>query len=1002
MAKNRGVSAFIQVSIVTLVVLLLQAGFFYIIFSQLDVVQMIESSTYRYYANSLGQSAYRLEKNMVNKWTSKDAIDAFMDTVETEYWKSKTNNTELKINGNISTGLVDYIKNVDATSCFILLNEQMAEGKGDDQVYFIHDGDERFRSKYNSDLTVELGDYRLANNLGITLGLHWQPDIDLDYYTDIAGIKNAVITQYQSAEEKEDSRLSYWATKQDLLNNGENSFVYVRPIIDEYSKRLYGILGVEIREGLICDVVESPYLNAHYDYGFAVLRGDASSDGSGKANLESYFGDDLKVNKEAQLSYDRKVNSYHDELSSSEDLFIYVVKNEAEKTVYGIEKKLNIYGRDSYFSDDWQLMLLLDERNLHYNSADYSRGIIVAIAISILTAVVLTGIVANLFVTPIAGLVKEIEEMDTNEQIVFSETGIREINMLKDKITEMSTDVANTYIQMQRLLETIGHGIVIFEENRTANTFSRVGRVSVLFQDLDPTEKALEKYSIEDYREVIKIRLRNYKLSQVSSDQIDDDVKVMRVTAKAPLKLKPFYIKYEKKVVNSRIFHVYTDCTEEYLEILKMEYEMNHDPLTQLLSRDYFKHCVEEKLTANPTQSAVMIMWDLDNLKYINDMYGHDWGDEYLRQTASVIGQLSLDKADVSRFAGDEFFVFMAYDGDKDKIRNRIAKIHDRLLSSELVISESESVKIRASVGICWYPDDGMSYDELYKYADFAMYGAKHSDKGCINEFDRSLYDKEYIILSAKEELNNLIENKRIKYAFQPIVNARSAEILGYEALMRPLSNVLETVTDVMLVAKTQFKLAQIEQLTFECVLENIEHNAELFDDKKIFINSVASKTLPLESEARVVQRLQKYGDRIVIEITEAEEINDQTMAVKQSYKDKYGCMIAIDDFGSGYSSDKALLKIKPDLIKIDMHLIRNIHLDGEKQQRVANIIEYSKLVDAMTIAEGVESYQELAHLISIGVDYVQGYYLAKPQFEICDIAKDKKAKIVALQKNRA
>ncbi len=997
--KKRGISAFLQVSIIALVVLLLQAGFFYVVFSQIDVVQMIETSTYRYYSDSLGQSAYRLEKNMVNKWSSKDAINVFMDAVETEYWKSKTDNSPLKINDNIVNCLVDYLKNVDATSCFILLNEEMAEGKGKDQIYFIHDSNEWFSNKNNSDLTLELGDYKLAGDLGITLGIRWQPNIDLGKYKDIEKIKREVISKYQSVEDKNASRLSYWATRQDLLNNGSDSFVYVRPIIDKYSKKIYGVLGVEIGSALIQDVVQSTYLNTHYDSGFAVLENDASNGNSAKVGIAAYFGDEIDIAEDQTLSYGRKVNSYYEKRAESEDLFFYVIKNKDDNTIYGIENKLNIYDKDSYYDNDWQLVLLFDERNLHYNSAGYSRGIIVAVAISVLTAIVLTVILANLFTRPIVALAKEIEEMDADDQIVFSETGIREINLLKDKIEEMSVDVANTYLQMQRILETIGRGIVIFEENTDNNTFSRAGRMSILLRDLDPLEKALEIYSAEDYQAMINYRLRNYDLSFVGSEQIDGDTKIMEVNAKEPLKMHPFYIKYVKETVNSRVFHVYTDCTEEYLEIVKLEYEKNHDPLTQLLGRTHFKRCVEEKLTANPMQSAAMIMWDLDNLKYINDTYGHDWGDEYLRQTASIIGLLNLDNADVSRFAGDEFFVFMAYDGDKDKVRNKVTKIHHKLLSSELTISESESVKIRASVGICWYPDDGMSYDELYKYADFAMYGAKHSDKGSINEFDRVLFDKEYIILSAKEELNNMIENKLVKYAFQPIVDARSAEIMGYEALMRPTSNILETVSDVMLVAKTQFKLSQIEQLTFECVLDSIARNGELFEDKKIFINSIASKTLPKESEQNVRRKLQKYGDRVVIEITEAEEINDQTMAVKQGYKDDYSCMIAIDDFGSGYSSDKTLLKIKPDFIKIDMHLIRNVHEAGEKQQRVANLIEYSNLIGARIIAEGVESKAELEYLIKIGVDYIQGYYIAKPQFEICDIAEDKKAEIIALAK---
>ncbi len=1004
MKKRKVVSAFHEVSIVMLVVLLLQAGVFYVIFSQIDVLQMIETSTYSYYSNSLNQSAYRLEKSMVNKWVSKNAIDSFIDVLESQYWSSKLNSKNMEINKNTARNLVHFIENVDASGCFILINDQMLEGKGEDQIYYIHDTNEGFTNKNNSDITLELGNFKWATELGLALGINWSPTISQGEYQAIDKIKEDVLNKYRSVENKTSSRLAYWTSKQDLLNRGENSFVYVRPIIDKYSKKIYGILGVEVREALIMDIVESSYLNSEYASGFAVLRnGELDENGTNKVAIEAYFGDYIEpVSESETLSYIKKVNTYFDKGNESEKSLFYVLnkQNKNQNTVYGIENELTIYDKDSYYQDDnWRLVLLLDERNLHYNSIGYRRGINISIAISIITAIVLTFIVANLFTKPVKSLVHEIEEMDRYEQIKFSETGIKEINLLKDKIEELSSDVANTYLQMQSLLEIIGHGIVIFEEDPDAKTYNRTGRMSILLQNPDLAEKAIKKYSETDYNEMMEKRLDNYHISFVGLEQIDDDTKIIKFTAKKPSAEPSFFVKYARKIVDSRVFHVYTDYTEEYLEMVNLEYEKNHDQLTDLLNRSYFRRCVQARMSNKPDQKAAMIMWDLDNLKFINDMYGHDWGDQYLRETASIISLLSMEKAYVSRFAGDEFFVFLNYDEDKDEVRKKVIDIQERLLATKFIVSESEMVKIRASVGICWYPEDGETYDELYKYADFAMYGAKHSDKGSINEFDKALYEKEYIILSAKEELNEIIEKKLVDYAFQPIVCTRTGEIYGFEALMRPKSKILETVSDVMTVAKPQFKLAQIEQLTFECVLEIMEKRADLLADKKVFINSIASKTLPPESEKQIEEKLKNYGARLVIEITEDEEISDNSMAVKQGYKNDYACMIAIDDFGSGYSTDKTLLKIKPDLIKIDMHLIRNIHVDEEKQQRFAYLIEYSRLIDAMTIAEGIESREELDYLIGMGVDYVQGFYIGTPQLQIGDISEDKKAEILDLNK---
>ncbi len=635
------------------------------------------------------------------------------------------------------------------------------------------------------------------------------------------------------------------------------------------------------------------------------------------------------------------------------------------------------------------------------NGLEIREHILLTIALSTIVAILLTILVAKILSEQVRSMVKEMEDIDKDGQIMFSETSIKEINLLKNKIVKMSEDLEETYLQMQNLLEIMGHGIVILEENPEDKTYTRTGRVSFLLQNPNPKEKAIQRYTKEEIEELIKSIISDYKVSTAVLEQTDDGVKIMKIESRESLDCPTFYLKYLRKVVDSRIFHLYTDYTQEYLDIVNLEYEKNYDTLTKLLNRSYFKKRVEDYLTTNPNQKAAMLMWDLDNLKFINDIYGHDWGDEYLKEAAEIIGLFGLEKAFVSRFAGDEFFVFLSYSGDKEEVRKKVQNIQDRLLGSKLRISDSEKVKIRASVGICWYPEDADNYDELYKYADFAMYGAKHSDKGTINEFDRELYEKEYIILSAKEELNKLIEKKMVDFAFQPIVEAKTGEVYGYEALMRPMSEILETVSDVMFVAKPQFKLAQIEQLTFECVLDKIDRNSTFIGNKKIFINSIASKTLPKEFEKIMREKFKAYGERIVIEITEAEEINDKTMAVKQGYKKDYSCMIAVDDFGAGYSSDKTLLKIKPDFIKIDMHLIRNIQNDQEKQQRVANLIEYSSIINAKIIAEGIENLEELDYLISIGVDYIQGFYLCKPEFQICDISDRIKAEILDFDKRK-
>ena len=143
-----------------------------------------------------------------------------------------------------------------------------------------------------------------------------------------------------------------------------------------------------------------------------------------------------------------------------------------------------------------------------------------------------------------------------------------------------------------------------------------------------------------------------------------------------------------------------------------------------------------------------------------------------------------------------------------------------------------------------------------------------------------------------------------------------------------------------------------------------------------------------------------KYHDifkNTVIELLEQGEVDDYCMNIKQNSKKEYGLKIAIDDFGSGYATESRLLDIKPDFVKIDMTITRDIDKDKSRQIIVENILKYTHEQNIKVISEGVETYEELEQLIKMGVDYVQGYYIMKPNFEIKDIDKLVRDNIISL-----
>ena len=162
-------------------------------------------------------------------------------------------------------------------------------------------------------------------------------------------------------------------------------------------------------------------------------------------------------------------------------------------------------------------------------------------------------------------------------------------------------------------------------------------------------------------------------------------------------------------------------------------------------------------------------MWDLDNLKYINDTYGHDEGDRYIVLFASCLKRLEKEGAIVSRYSGDEFVTLIYGSGGKEEIRHRVTGFMQFLQTVSLEMKGGYQIPIRVSGGMAWYPDDAVDFDTLLNYADFAMYMVKHSVKGIIMEFDSNDYSNNSYMLAGREELNRMLETREVDFAFQPI-----------------------------------------------------------------------------------------------------------------------------------------------------------------------------------------------------------------------------------------
>lgn len=437
------------------------------------------------------------------------------------------------------------------------------------------------------------------------------------------------------------------------------------------------------------------------------------------------------------------------------------------------------------------------------------------------------------------------------------------------------------------------------------------------------------------------------------------------------------------KVVNTdeRIMGVVTDITQEILKRRQLERERDYDPLTNLLNRRAF---IEEltKRFENPKELgiAAMVMLDLDNLKFINDSYGHDYGDEYIRMAAETLLHYSPEQSLIARMSGDEFYVLFSGYSSREEVQENINRLEEGIRHETFFLPDHSRINLRASAGVAWYPEHATSYEKLLKYADFAMYQVKNTTKGEFGEFNLERYDRDSYLLQNQEEINRLIDQELVIYHFQPIVDTRTGAVFGYEALMRPIMTNFRSPGEVLMLAKTQSKLYGIERLTWKRSLADFEKLTDLDPTVRLFVNSVENQLLNEKDSREIQERFSHLLTRVVIEITEEERSTEAETNNKLKWAADWGCQVALDDFGTGYNSETALLMINPDFVKLDISIVHNVDADVNRRKLLQNLLSYAESRGIGVIAEGVETEAELRTLISMGVDYVQGYYIAKPK----------------------
>ncbi len=445
-------------------------------------------------------------------------------------------------------------------------------------------------------------------------------------------------------------------------------------------------------------------------------------------------------------------------------------------------------------------------------------------------------------------------------------------------------------------------------------------------------------------------------------------------------------VKYEVPLLELRhladYFNGLLKTVHEYNE--RLEALSTHDPLTDLYNRRKFEDFLHHEIirSARHQRSFSLIMVDLDNFKYINDTFGHPIGDLVLKELALLLGE-GLRKGDVlARLGGDEFAILLPETGRDNGLR--VAnKLHQALDKREFELPVGK-VRCTASFSLVAYPEDGQTESEIYSAMDVVLYKAKSRGKNQVmtaeSEEDRSMMS----VFRQGEFLRAALREDRVEAHLQPIINLKDGSVKAYEVLARIRDGeVVVPAGEFVDVAEKLGMAQEMDSVVFRKGLAHYAAVARKAPQAKFFFNLFPRSFNDIEWVRTMPALARAAGvpcECIVLELTEREALPNltQVRAVIEELKGT-GIKIALDDFGSGFSSFMYLKYLPVDYVKIEGSFVQQIVNDPRDRIMVEHINHMAHQFGLKTIAEFVEDEATARMLAEIGVDSAQGYHFGRP-----------------------
>jgi diguanylate cyclase (GGDEF)-like protein len=415
----------------------------------------------------------------------------------------------------------------------------------------------------------------------------------------------------------------------------------------------------------------------------------------------------------------------------------------------------------------------------------------------------------------------------------------------------------------------------------------------------------------------------------------------------------------------------FSDVTTEHRMAQDLRRQAHHDALTDLPNRALFMRRLSESVQeAGPRAGAVGVcLLDLDGFKAVNDEFGHLAGDELLRVVSRRLSAALRPGDLVARLGGDEFGVVL-----RASAEDHVGQVAERLVAAlgDPVALGPADITVSACVG--WATGTlhhEADVHQLLHRADLAMYTGKTAGPGTVQPFTDEVARNDPRVVSAEIE-SVLRDPAAVSIVFQPIFDLRSDAVVGYEALSRFPGREHRRVDEWFSLARARGFGPALEARAVQLALSTDGRPRGTFLTVNVspFVLGSTAVRAAFDRDLRGV----------VVELTEDTLGDVAELEQAADYLRARGALLAMDDTGAGYAGLSRLVQVRPELIKLDRHLVAGLHLHAEKKALIRGLSAFAEETGALVCAEGVESPAELATLTDLGVQLAQGFLLARPE----------------------